>query len=145
MCIAFGYKNCLKKDLQILLTFSLSKNVIFVKYCKLSEVGSNLWHHRRKRQRNRRRNRNKPEQKEDSSGWFPDWLWPKINWDIFGIFSDDSDEISDRMGENSFEYYDSDYEYFDENLNYPDLIQKLAFVDYVYPKTRKHFKNFEAT
>ena len=49
------------------------------------------------------------------------------------------------MGENSFEYYDGDYEYFYEDLNYPDLIQKLAFVDYVYPKTRKHFKNFEAT
>ena len=119
-------------------------------------------YNRPKRHRIRRRRRRKPVNEkieEESSGWFGNWF--SFNWDIFGLFSSDNDKISERIGENNsdnFEdYYDDDeYYYYDDYIDeagsevshsetYPDLdlIHRLAFHQYVYPKTPKHFKNFE--
>ena len=108
-------------------------------------------------------------EEENSSGWFGNWL-PSFNWDIFGLFSSDNDKISDRIGEDysdnsdNFDDYYNDYYYYDyidgeasrisesgisepdiRSETYPDLdlIHRLAFHQYVYPKTPKHFKNFE--
>ena len=68
-----------------------------------------------------------------------------------------NDEITDRIDKDS-EYYD-EYEYYYEDEdsysaassisypnypeNYPEYDPKLAFYDYVFPKTLKHFQNFE--
>ena len=80
-----------------------------------------------------------------------------------------NDEITDRIDKDS-EYYD-EYEYYYEDEdsysaassisypnypenypeydpknypeNYPEYNPKLAFYDYVFPKTLKHFQNFE--
>ena len=107
-------------------------------------------------------------EEENSSGWFGNWF-PSFHWDIFGLFSSDNDKISDRIGEDNPDNFDDDYygdylyyDYIDgessrisetqisgpDNIRsetYPDLdlIHRLAFHQYVYPKTPKHFKNFE--
>ena len=110
---------------------------------------------------------------ENSNGWFGNWFsfnWDIFG--LFSSDNNDkiSERIGeDHDNSDNFDEYYDDYYYYDYNEGedsgeasrisesrispgpdirtetYPDLdlIHRLAFHQYVYPKTPKHFKNFE--